>query len=333
MIRKTIPTLTTLLILSSGITVSAATNAAMSAIDGRVENGIVAEVEGRIITVGDVRRRLEPLLPQIAAGVSSQEEFEQQIALIEDEIIQALVDEVLIVRDFYSDEKRRIPNSIVDNELQERLVNEFDDDRAKFLAYLKSIGKTRAEYRQMIQDDIVVSWMRGQNRKSQSIVSPVKIENYYTENRDKYFQPDGIHLRLILLKQIADENQSILDQTAETIMARLRNGADFAALAREFSQDSRKAQGGDWDWIARNDLREELANAAFALNEGEFSEPIRIGKEIFILKDEEKRVAGIQPLEEVREEIESTLASQMQRESQERWLERLRRNAYVRYFD
>jgi peptidyl-prolyl cis-trans isomerase SurA len=333
MIRKLIPCISLLLILSSGDKVSAASSATLASLDGRVENGIVAEVEGKIITVGDVRRRLEPLLPQIAAGVSSQEEFEEQIAQFEDEIIQALVDEVLIVRDFYSDEKHRIPAAIVENEMQERLVNEFDDDRAKFLAYLKSIGKTRAEYRQMIEDDIVVSYMRGQNRKSQSIVSPVKIENYYTENRDKYFQPDGVHLRLILLKQIADENQSILNQTAETIMARLHNGADFAALAREFSQDSRKSQGGDWDWIARNDLREELANAAFALDEGEFSDPIRIGKEIFILKVEEKRIAGIRPLEEVREEIESTLASQMQRESQERWLERLRRNAYIRYFD
>jgi peptidyl-prolyl cis-trans isomerase SurA len=313
--------------------VSAPVCAFGSSIDGRFENGIVADVEGRVITVGDVRRRLEPLLPQIAGAVASQEEFESQIEMIEDEIIQTLVDEVLIVRDFYSDEKRQIPNSIVENEMQERLVNEFDDDRAKFLAYLKSIGKTRAEYRQIIKEDIVVSWMRGQNRKSQSIVSPIKIENFYTENRDQYFQADGVHLRLILLKQIADENQSILNQTAETIMTRLRNGGSFADLAKEFSQDSRKNQGGDWGWIARNDLREELATAAFSLDAGEFGEPIKIGKEIFILKVEEKRLAGIQPLDEVREDIESKLASQMQRESQERWLERLRRNAYVRYFD
>lgn len=333
MIRTHLPCLVSLLIYGAGLTVSAPMFAIGSSIDGRFENGIVAEVEGRIITVGDVRRRLEPLLPQIANAVSSQEEFESQIEMIEDEIIQTLVDEVLIVRDFYSDEKRQIPRSIVENEMQERLVNEFDDDRAKFLAYLKSIGKTRAEYRQMIKEDIVVSWMRGQNRKSQSIVSPIKIENYYTENRDQYFEADGVHLRLILLKQIADENQSILNQTAETIMTRLKNGASFADLAKEFSQDSRRAQGGDWGWIARTDLREELANAAFALDSGEFSEPIKLGKEIFILKVEEKRLAGIRPLDEVREDIEAKLAAQMQRESQERWLERLRRNAYVRYFD
>jgi peptidyl-prolyl cis-trans isomerase SurA len=239
MIRTHLPYFSSLLIWCCGLVVSAPVCAFGSSIDGRFENGIVADVEGRVITVGDVRRRLEPLLPQIAGAVASQEEFESQIEMIEDEIIQTLVDEVLIVRDFYSDEKRQIPNSIVENEMQERLVNEFDDDRAKFLAYLKSIGKTRAEYRQIIKEDIVVSWMRGQNRKSQSIVSPIKIENFYTENRDQYFQADGVHLRLILLKQIADENQSILNQTAETIMTRLRNGGSFADLGAMIDLDRR----------------------------------------------------------------------------------------------
>jgi peptidyl-prolyl cis-trans isomerase SurA len=239
-------------------------------VGARFSNGIAAVVEDRIITVGDIRRVIDPLLPQIRAGSRSEAEFRKNIEQYEDQVIQDLVDDVLIVKDFYSDEKHRIPPAIVDNQIKENLITQFDGDRKKFLDYLRSIGKTHREYRQIVEEGIIVDYMRGQKRRSQSIVSPVRIENFYTENRDRFYQSDGVHLRVIKLSQIADENQTVLQQTAETVMKQLRNGADFAALAKEYSQDSTRKQGGDMGWRARAVLREELANAAFALDNGNY---------------------------------------------------------------
>lgn len=304
-----------------------------AAIGTRFANGIAAIVEERIITVGDIKRRIEPLLPQIIGSVKTQEEFDRTLKQLEDEVIQNLVDDVLIVKDFYSDEKRRIPDNYVDNSVKERLITDFDSDRAKFLAYLRSIGKTHLEYREIVREEMIVGYMKQQKRKTVTMISPVQIENYYTANRDKFFQDDGVHLRLIRLTPVADESPAVLQQTADTIVAELKKGKDFGELAKQYSQDSRKNRGGDWDWIARRDLREELANAAFALEEGQFSEPIHLEKDIFILFVEEKRIAGIRPIDDVRDEIEHTLVSQQARDAQERWLERLRRDAYVRYFN
>jgi peptidyl-prolyl cis-trans isomerase SurA len=307
--------------------------AAKPVVGARFANGIAAAVEDRIITVGDIRRKIEPLLPSVVNSARNQAELEKIISQLEDEIIQNLVDEVLIVKDFYSDEKRRIPDSYVDNQVKENLVVDFDGDRAKFLSYLREIGKTHLEYREIVREDMIVHYMKGQKQKSETMISPVQIENYYTQNRDKFFQDDGVQLRLIRLTQIADESPAVLQQTADTIMRELGSGHDFGALAKQYSQDSRKTQGGDWGWIARKDLREELGNAAFALEAGHFSEPIKLGNDIFILFVEEKRIAGIRPLDDVRDQIESTLVSQLARNATERWLERLRRNAYVRYFN
>jgi peptidyl-prolyl cis-trans isomerase SurA len=296
-------------------------------VGARFENGIAAVVEDRIITVGDIRRTIEPLIQQIRAQSRTAAEFRKNLEKVEDQAIQDEIDKVLIVKDFYSDEKRKggIPQHYVENQMEEELITQFDSDRSKFLAYLRSIGKTHREYRQMIEEDIIVNYMRSMKRKTVTVVSPARIENYYTEHRDNFFQDDGIHMRLILLKQIADEDPTLLNQTAETIMQKLRDGADFAEIAKEYSQDSRKKNGGDWGWIARSDLREELANAAFVLEKGQFSEPVKLENEIFILFVEDKRMAGIKPLEDVRDQIERILLSQMARESTERWLERLRR--------
>ncbi|MGH8019124.1 MAG: peptidylprolyl isomerase [Opitutaceae bacterium] len=306
-----------------------------SEVGARFANGIAAIVEDRIITVGDIRRRIEPLLPQIRAQSRSATEFRENIEQVEDDIIQNLVDEVLIVKDFYSDEKRKggIPASYIDETIDERIMTEFEGDRSKFLAYLRAIGKTQKEYRRIVEDETIVGYMESEMRKSTTIVSPAKIENFYTENRDRFYQGDSVHLRLIHLTKIADENDSILEQTADTVMKQLREGAAFADMAKEYSQDPSKKQGGDWGWWAPSDLREELSTAAFALEKGEFSEPIKLDNEIYILYAEDRRVAGIQPIEEVREQIERILVSQMAREAQDRWLERLRRSGYVRYFN
>jgi peptidyl-prolyl cis-trans isomerase SurA len=302
-------------------------------VGARFANGIAAIVEDRIITVGDIRREIEPLLQQLRMQSRNEAEFRKNIEQVEDEIIQNLVDQVLIVKDFYSDEKRRIPPKYIDQELDERIATQFEGDRSKFLAYLRAIGKTQREFRRILEDEMIVGYMRGQMRKSSAVISPARIENFYTENRDRFYQNDAVHLRLIRLTKLADESESILSQTADNVMRRLREGASFADLAEEYSQDPSKRQGGDWGWTSPADLREELSAAAFALEKGEFSEPVKIENDIYILYVEDRRESGIQPIEEVREQIERLLVSQMAREEQDRWLERLRRTGYVRYFN
>ena len=302
-------------------------------VGARFANGIAAIVEERIITVGDIRREIEPLLPQIRSESRTEAEFRRNIEQVEDDIIQNLTDQILIVKDFYSDEKRRIPASFVENEVNERIITQFDSDRSKFLAYLESIGKTPREYKEIVLEEIIVGYMRSQLRKSQSIVSPVKIEKFYSENQERFYQGDSVHLRLIRLTQLADENSAILEQTADTITEQLANGVPFEDLASEYSQDTRRKQGGDWGWINREDLKPELADVAFSLEKEAYSEPIRTEKDIFILYIEDKREAGVQPLTEVRDQIERILISQMSRDAQERYLQRLRRDGYVRYFN
>ena len=71
---------------------------------------------------------------------------------------------------------------------------------------------------------------------------------------------------------------------------------------------------------------------AFDLDIEQYSEPIQLGGQVFIMQVEDRREEGIQPLLEVRERIENILVDQLARQAQQRWLERLRRDAYIKYF-
>jgi peptidyl-prolyl cis-trans isomerase SurA len=298
----------------------------------RFSNGIVAVVEDKIITVADVMREIIPLRQQIQAEARSQKDYEQRMEQLEDSVIQDLVDRVLIIKDFYKDEKRHIPPSYVDNAISDRVAEQFDNDRAKFLAYLRAQGKTNRDYRKDVEEEIIYSYMRGQQRKSESIVSPVRIETYYRENRDKFYQEDQVHLRLIQLTRNEGDTDESLRQQANLILARLKAGEKFEDLAKEFSRDARRSKGGDWGLLKRSDFRPEFSEKAFALKKGEVSDPILLPEGCFLLYVEDRKFAGIQPIDEVRDQIERILVTQMSRTNQERWLERLRRNGYVKYY-
>ncbi len=319
----------TLLALILPISLSLAQNGKQGT---RLANSIAAIVEEKIITVEDVRREMQPYLPQIQADSEGDPmKFRKLIEDAETEIIQNLTDDVLIVKQFYED-KGHIPESYVDNEVEEQVITRFDGKRSVFLEYLKSIGKTPEEHRVTIREGIIVNYMRSKMRREATIVSPVKIERFYTEHKESFFDEEAIHLRLIRLEKLAGEDDGVLNQAAQEILKKLDIGFAFDELAIKYSNDSKSKKGGDWGWITNGSLVAELNDAAFSLEEGEHSDPIPLGSNLFIIYVEERRPEGYIPLPNVREEIEDILLSQMAREAEDRFLERLRRDGYVRRF-
>lgn len=298
----------------------------------RFANGIAAIVEDKVITVDDIRREIAPLIPQLQRDARNEQDFNRKLEQLQDDVIQNLIDRVLIVKEFRKDDKKRIPASIVDQQIADIQAEQFDGDRSKFLAYLRARGITMNDYRKEVEDDIIYNYMRQQQRKSASIVSPMRIEQFYKENKDRFYQEDSVHLRLIQLNRDHGETDAQLRTKAMEIINRFKNGEKFADLAREYSQDSRKNKGGDWGWQKRSDLKENFSDPLFKLKAGEVTDPIMTPQGCFILFAEERKYAGIQPIDEVRDQIERILAQQMSQASQERWLERLRRNGYVKHY-
>jgi peptidyl-prolyl cis-trans isomerase SurA len=302
----------------------------------RFANGIAAIAEDKIITVDDVRREITPLLPQLQREASQspnpEEAFNQKLEALQDNAIQNLIDRVLIIKDFEKDDKKHVPASFVDNQIADELTDQFDNDRSKFLAYLRSRGTTMREYRKEVEEDIIYNYMMHQQHKSQTIVSPIRIEQYYKENKDRFYQDDSVHLRLIQLSRGSGETDGELKGQADAILLRLRSGEKFEDLAKEYSSDSRRAKGGDWGWMKRSDLKPEFSEPLFAVKKGECSDPVMLPEGCFLLYAEDRKYAGIQPLDEVRDQIERILVQEMGREYEDRWLERLRRNGYVKHF-
>ena len=298
----------------------------------RFANGVVAVVEDKVITVDELRREIGPSIPGLQREARNEKEFNEKLEALQDEIIQNMVDRVLIVKDFKKDDKRHIPESIIDNAIADEQIRRFDGDRSKFLAYLRAIGMTLRDYRKKTEDDIIYDYMRGQQRKNQNVISPVRVETFYNENKDKFYQDDQVHMRMIALNRQTDETDAQLTERANKVTTRVKAGEKFEDVAREISQDSKRAKGGDWGWQRKTDLKAEFSEPLFKLTKGQSTDAILAPEAAYILYVEDRKLAGIQPLADVRDQIEKILANQMARDSENRWLERLRRGGYVRIY-
>ena len=85
--------------------------------------------------------------------------------------------------------------------------------------------------------------------------------------------PERVHARHILLKTEgkSDAEKKALKAKAEDLLKQLKNGADFAELAKKYSDDGSKDQGGDLGWFTHGQMVPEFDSAAFALKPKELS--------------------------------------------------------------
>ena len=259
------------------------------------------------------------------------QEFSKRIDELGKEVLQNMIDRIIIVK--AAEEKGLLlPESYIDQEYDEVIDRDFGGDRGRFLEYLRARGETARDFRRNIYKRVVVNAMRAETRRSQSEISPERIEEFYVKNKMRFYQKEALHLRQVILTPMANEGLVPLRQTAKKVIKELDNGANFGDIARKYSQDEMSRKGGDWGWIERKDIRKELSDIAFGLERNQYSQAIEMEGTIFILYAEDKREEMIQPVAQVRDIIENVLVGEIARETQEKWLNDLRNDAYVRYF-
>lgn len=148
-------------------------------------------------------------------------------------------------------------------------------------------------------------------------VDEAESREYYEKNKSRYELPEEFHLRLIVVKEEREANDILTD---------LRNGADFAEIARDQSVYRSGRNGGDLGWMSRarmEGLEPELRDAAYRLGPGEISGAIPVRGTWHILKLEEYRPARYKPFEDARADIEKHLITDKQAETVRTARERL----------
>ncbi len=137
-------------------------------------------------------------------------------------------------------------------------------------------------------------------------VSDEELEAYYRDNEVRLTLPEQVRVRHILLswKPLGKpDDRAALHEQMVPILKKARDGEDFAELARQYSEDSTRMDGGDVGLFNRGMMVPAFEAMAFSLQPGEISDIIETPFGVHILRLEERRESRLLPLDEVREQL------------------------------
>ncbi len=295
-------------------------------------DGYAAIVNERVITVGDVLEFVQ------AGDLQMRDEFAgEELARRRKEAyknaLDLLIEQALIVEDFKS-LGGNIPDRVVDDRIKEFIFERFDNDRAKFLEALADEQITLDEWRTRVRERLIVTVLRRQEVTDRIKVTPRALQKAYSEQREKWHVPARIHVRLIALPLPESDDSLKEEQRQLAIRARGRilAGEDFADVAREVSQDSKAADGGDWGWREPSDFSSDLRTALDKLPTGDVSDIIETPGAFYLAIVEGREAAHVRSLEDVRPEIERALRQAEAERLYTRWIERLKKKYFVQVF-
>jgi peptidyl-prolyl cis-trans isomerase D len=145
--------------------------------------------------------------------------------------------------------------------------------------------------------------------------TPQQVESYYQANLQQFANPEQVHAQHILLKT-ADKDAAKVRTQIDAILKEVKApGADFASLARKYSEDdASKGSGGDLGFFGRGSMVKPFEDAAFAMEPGQISEVVQTDFGFHVIKVLEKRAAGQRPLAEVKDQITEQLKWQQAQE-------------------
>jgi peptidyl-prolyl cis-trans isomerase D len=150
-------------------------------------------------------------------------------------------------------------------------------------------------------------------------VSDAEVQAYYNAHLDQYKTAEQVKTRHILItvpKGADAKTDAAAKAKAEDVLKQLKAGGNFADLAKKYSEDpGSKDQGGELPMIATAQLDPAYAKAAMALNPGQTSDLVRSSFGYHIIQTEQKQVASVKSLAEVKDSI--VLALQAQKSTQD----------------
>jgi peptidyl-prolyl cis-trans isomerase D len=143
----------------------------------------------------------------------------------------------------------------------------------------------------------------------QTITVPeTEVAAFYQQNLSQYQSPAQVRASHILFKTEGKDENAVKAKAEEVLKMAKAPGADFAALAKKFSEDeSNSANGGDLDYFGRGRMVAEFEQAAFAMKNGDISDLVKTAFGFHIIKMVDNKPETTRPLAEVRSEIEDQL--------------------------
>lgn len=256
----------------------------LPAVDSTRVDRIAAVVNENIISTQDISARTK--LALLSSGLPDTPEVRQRLL---PQILHSLIDEQLEMQ-----EAKRLDVNVTDDEINQALIRIAHDNNipGDMKSYVALHGGSPDSLVQQVRVSIAWGKVIQRELRPRVDVGDDEVEDYIERIRKNIGKEEYLVSEIFLaVDSPKDEDQ--VEEFANNLVAQLKNGANFGAIARQFSQSTGAASGGDIGWIQEGQLPAELNNALTHLSAGEISNPIRSASGYHILGVREKRVVSL----------------------------------------
>ena len=286
---------------------------------------VVAVVNNEVITWSELRNTFEIEGKEILKGLAG-EEREKKIKEMSKQFLNHMIDiklQLQAARDSGLDVgSSETEAAIADIKKKYTLTDE------AFVESLKTEGLTFERYKEELKRQILISKTVRYNVGDTIFIDDKEIEKYYESHKEQYRSREKVRIRQIFFAKSEDHAlKAGMETRALEIIKRIKEGEDFAKMAKEFSEDASKEFGGDLGYINRGSALKEIEKEAFRLSPGEISKPFWSSSGLHILKLEDKK--EVITIDEVRKDIKELLFKEAFESKYENWVKTLREKAYV----
>jgi peptidyl-prolyl cis-trans isomerase SurA len=293
-------------------------------------DGIAAVVNNDIVTVSEVQEAMALDVEQLRQQHTGRALQEQMRAVYRTTLTH------LINLRLQLERARKLNLQVSDEDVNYHIEtlkkqNQVSDEQLGQM--LQSRGLTLETYREQVREGLLAAKVTNVEVRSRLVVLDAELQEAYQRKQERYRVPGELtvsHILFLIPPGASAPEEERVRQKAVSVLQQLRNGGDFAALARQYSEGPSAAQGGLLGTFRAGELLPGFEEAAAALQPGEISDVIRTRTGFHIIRVEAKKAGAYKPFEAVREELKAEILQGKTEQKYLEWLEVLRQGAYIK---
>lgn len=294
------------------------------------DQGNAAKVNETFISKIDLEQEMQPVIQRMS--MQGQTPDKTKIEEIKKNVLKNMIDRELL----YQDSSKK-GFKVEEKEVEEQFTGfkkRFPEEK-QYQDALKKMGITEQAIKKQIKEQLTIQQLVEEHISKDIKVSDDDAKKYYDSNPQYFKKPEQVKASHILIKADpkADEaTKAAARKKLEDVQKKLKEGGDFAALAKEFSEGPSNKKGGDLGFFGKGQMVKPFEEAAFKAKAGEITDIVETQFGYHIIKVFEKKPESTTPYEEVKTKIEQALKQQKVRESIGTYIEKLKKDSKIELF-
>ena len=302
--------------LASAIVIALVVTCALRAVRAEEVDKIVASVDGDPITMHEVRQFAEsagktmppgdptadPVFKEGLKGLIAQKLLNEEMKRYDDKIDEEQIDKYI--------EDVEAERNITDQQLRQSLMQN---------------GVSWEDFRKQAKMELEKAMMLNSELREHVTIPPEQIQAFYDAHQDQFtVKQEKYKLAQILIAVAPNAppaEVAAAKAKAEEARRKAIAGEDFGELAKRYSDDDSKSQGGELGVFGPDDIMDEILAGIKNVPTGQISQVVRTKHGFHVIKVEAHDVPGVRPLALVKEDIRNHLVDEQTRGRLQNWVE------------